>query len=111
MTHADHLRLALACLNESPTVDAAIDRIVSTLQAMAAEAGAPEKYSQPMTEFWMYQMAAARALMPSADCDTLTRAFPHLLDKTICNPQPAIPYVDTRTADSPRDPSHRAVPR
>jgi hypothetical protein len=100
--HADHLRVSLVYLNESPSVDAAVGRMASTLRAFAASVGKPEKFSQPMTEFWMYQMAAARSTLPGADCDTLTRAFPHLLDKTL--------YVDARPADSPRDPSHRPVP-
>jgi hypothetical protein len=31
----------------------------------------------------MYQMAAARAVMPSADCQDLVRAYPRLLDKNL----------------------------
>ena len=88
--HADHLRVALVYLNEAPTVDAAVDVMAATLRAFAASVGKPEKYSQSLTEFWMYQMAAARARMPGADCDALTRAFPYLLDQSICNLQSAI---------------------
>jgi hypothetical protein len=100
--HADHLRVALVYLNEAPTVGAALDRMAATLRAFAASVGTPEKYSQSMTEFWMYQMAAARALMPGADCGALTRAFPHLLDKS---------NAEHRSLDPSRDPSYRPVPR
>lgn len=81
--HVDHLRIALVYLNESPSVEAAVARMASTLRQFAASVGKAEKYSQAVTEFWMYQMAAARALMPSADCQDLVRAYPRLLDKNL----------------------------
>jgi len=81
--HADHLRVALVYLNESPSVDAAVERMASTLRCFAASVGKAEKYSQPTTEFWMYQMAAVRAVMPSADCEALVTAYPRLLDKNL----------------------------
>ena len=59
--HVDHLRVALVYLNESSTVEDAIHRMASSLRRFAAAAGKPEKYSQATTEFWIYQMAAARA--------------------------------------------------
>ncbi|MBI3402371.1 MAG: hypothetical protein HY048_13200 [Acidobacteria bacterium] len=81
--HASHLRVALVYLNESASVDEAIARMASTLQRFAASVGHPDKYSQPTTEFWMYQMAAAHAVRPDADCDALLAAFPWLLDKNL----------------------------
>ena len=81
--HADHLRVALVYLNESDSVDAAVARMASTLKRFAASVGQAEKYSQAVTEFWMYQMAAARAVMPAADCQDLVRAYPRLLDKNL----------------------------
>jgi len=81
--HRDHLRVALVYLNESPTVADAIDRMADTLVRFATSAGQPQKYSQPLTEFWMYQVAAARALMPGATADALFAAFPRLLDKNL----------------------------
>ena len=81
--HVDHLRVALVYLNEAPSVDAAIDRMASTLRRFAASVGQAGKYSQAVTEFWMYQMAAARAMMPSADCQDLVRTYPQLLDKSL----------------------------
>jgi hypothetical protein len=81
--HASHLRVALVYLEESASVDEAIDRMAATLRRFAASVGHPDKYSQPTTEFWMYQMAAAHALLPDADGDALLAAFPWLLDKNL----------------------------
>jgi hypothetical protein len=79
--HVDHLRVAWVYLEESPTVDAALARMAETLRRFAALAGKPEKYSDPLTAFWMHQMASARALMPGAGCAAILEAFPHLCDK------------------------------
>jgi hypothetical protein len=81
--HLEHLRVALVYLDESATVSDAVDRMASTLRRFTASVGRAEKYSQAMTEFWMYQMAAARALMPDAPADTIFAACPHLLDKSL----------------------------
>ena len=81
--HADHLRVALVYLNESPTIGDAVDRMAATLRRFAASVGKPEKYSQATTEFWMYQVAAVRAVMPDAPADALFAAFPRLLDKRL----------------------------
>jgi hypothetical protein len=79
--HTEHLRTALVYLNESATVPEAIDRMSATLRRFATAAGVPDKFSRPVTEFWMYQMAAARAMMPDAPADALFAAWPSLLDK------------------------------
>jgi len=81
--HVDHLRVAWVYLEESPTVEAALARMADTLQRFATTVGKPEKYSDPLTAFWMYQMAAARALMPGADCAAIVDRYPWLLDKTL----------------------------
>ena len=81
--HSDHLRVGLVYLNESPSVGAAVDRMASTLRRFAESVGKAEKYSQATTEFWMYQLAAARALLPGASADALFRACPRLLDKDL----------------------------
>jgi hypothetical protein len=109
--HADHLRVALVYLNESPSIDAAVERMASTLRRFAASVGKPEKYSQPTTEFWMYQMAAARAVMPSADCDALFAAYPRLLDKHLILAYYSTDAAATGSSDSPGDAPDRAVPR
>ncbi len=80
--HVDHLRVALVYLNESATIPDAIERMAATLRRFAASAGQPDKFSRPVTEFWMYQLAAARAMMPDASTDALLAAWPRLLDKT-----------------------------
>jgi hypothetical protein len=79
--HRSHLRVARVYLDESPTIDEAIARMAATLRRFATSVGKPEKYSQSTTEFWMLQVAAARALMPDAGIDELIRAYPRLLDK------------------------------
>jgi hypothetical protein len=79
--HRDHLRVAWVYLEESATVDIARGRMAATLKRFAASAGQIEKYSDALTAFWVYQLAAVRALMPGADCDAILRAYPRLLDK------------------------------
>jgi hypothetical protein len=81
--HVDHLRVAWVYLEESPTVEAAVARMADTLRRFATSVGKPEKYSDPLTAFWMYQMASARALMPGADCRAIVARYPWLLDKTL----------------------------
>jgi len=81
--HVDHLRVAWVYLEESPTVEGALARMAETLRRFATSVGKPEKYSDPLTAFWMYQMAAARALMPGADCAAIVDRYPWLLDKTL----------------------------
>jgi hypothetical protein len=81
LPHVSHLRVAWVYLRESTTVDAALERMTSTLRRLAASVGHPEKYSDQTTAFWMHQMAAVRAVMPDADIDEVLRAYPRLLDK------------------------------
>lgn len=87
--HVDHLRVAWVYLEESPTVDEAVARMAATLRRFAAAVGTPEKYSDPLTAFWMYQMAAARSIMPGADCAAIVAGYPWLLDKTLTRAAPA----------------------
>jgi hypothetical protein len=102
--HASHLRVAWVYLSESPTVDQALARMAATLRRFAASVGRADKYSDAITAFWMYQMAAVRAVMPGADVDDVLRAFPRLLDKDLIASAP-------RAADSSSDPSDRPVSR
>jgi hypothetical protein len=102
--HASHLRVAWVYLSEARTIDEALARMASTLRRFATAVGAPAKYSDAITSFWMYQLAAARAMMPAAALDDVLRAYPRLLDKQLYAPAP-------RPADSPRDPSDRLVSR
>src|SRR5262245_35538907 len=95
--HADHLRLACVYLAEAPSVDEALARMAATLRRVAASVGQAEKYSDRITAFWMYQMAAARAALPGADCAAVLRAFPWLLDKGLVH------AASSGSPDSPRD--------
>jgi hypothetical protein len=101
--HAAHLRIAWVYLSESPTVDEALARMAATLRRFAASVGRPEKYSDAMTGFWMYQMAAVRAAMPDAPLDDVLRAYPRLLDRNLYGPA-------TRASDPPGDTPNRPVP-
>jgi hypothetical protein len=103
--HADHLRLAWVYLSESASVDDALARMAGTLRRFAASVGKAEKYSDRITAFWMYQMAAARAALPGADCAALLRAFPRLLDKDLIDAAPP------RSTDSSRHTPDRPLPR
>lgn len=81
--HADHLRVGLVYLREASTITDAIGRMAGALRQFAARAGVPGKYSQSTTEFWMYQLAAVRAMMPGATADEIFAAYPWLLDKNL----------------------------
>ena len=102
--HASHLRVAWVYLNESASVAEALARMADTLRRFAASVGHAGKYSDRITAFWMYQMAAAHAVMPAAAFDEVVRAFPRLLDKELI-------AVTPRAADPSGDPSDRAVSR
>jgi hypothetical protein len=100
--HASHLRVAWVYLSESSTVDEALARMGDTLRRFAASVGQAEKYSDAITAFWMYQVAAVRAVMPAAAFDDVVRAYPRLLDKELIASTP-------RAAHPSSDPSHRPV--
>jgi hypothetical protein len=55
--HASHLRLALAYLAETHSVDEATDRMAVALRRFAAAAGHAEKYHHTLTVFWMRAVA------------------------------------------------------
>ncbi len=58
--HAAHVRLALAYLEESTSVDEAVERMASSLKRFATALGHPEKYHHTITVFWI--RLAARLL-------------------------------------------------
>jgi hypothetical protein len=103
--HADHLRVAWVYLCEGASVDDALARMSATLRGFAASVGQAEKYSDRITAFWMYQMAAARAALPGADCAALLREFPWLLEKDLFH------AASSRPSDSSRHASNRPLPR
>ena len=109
--HALHLRVAWVYLTESDSVDAAIERMGTTLRRFAASVGKAEKYSQALTEFWMHQVAAVRAVMPGADIDAAIRAYPRLLDKNLVLAYYSSDASAPRAADPSGDASDRLVSR
>jgi hypothetical protein len=102
--HASHLRVAWVYLNECASVDDALARMGETLRRFAASVGHAEKYSDQVTAFWMYQVAAVHAVMPSAAFDDVVRAYPWLLRKELIVSAP-------RAADPSGDASDRPLPR
>jgi hypothetical protein len=107
--HASHLRVAWVYLNECPTVDEALARMAATLRRFAASVGQAGNYSDAITAFWMYQLAAVRAVMPGAGVDEALRAYPRLLDKNLLLAYYSTDAAAPRAPDSPSDPPHRAV--
>ena len=73
--HASHLRVAWVYLCESASVDEALARMGATLRRFASAVGRADKYSDAITAFWMYQMAAARAVMPGAAVEDVRLAL------------------------------------
>jgi hypothetical protein len=55
--HADHVRLALAYLADSPSVAVAADRMASALQEFARAAGHAERYHHTLTLVWVRLVA------------------------------------------------------
>jgi hypothetical protein len=55
--HAAHVRLALELLTDSPSFDAAVERMTAALREKASAAGHPEKYHHTLTLFWMHMVA------------------------------------------------------
>ena len=84
--HIDHLRLAWVYLHEAPTVDDAFQRMAKTLKDFSRSVGKLEKYSDSLTAFWIYQLAALAALTGATSLDDLLRECPRLLDKNFGAP-------------------------
>jgi len=101
--HADHLRVAWACLEECGAPDAALTRLAATLRRFAASVGQLEKYSDGVTGFWIYQLASVRALRPAADLEMVLRACPRLLDKNLLLAYYSADVTPSRPADPPGD--------
>jgi hypothetical protein len=109
--HASHLRVAWVYLHEAPSVDEALARMAATLRRFAASAGQGEKYSDPITAFWMYQMAAVRAVLAGAGIDDVLRAYPRLLDKNLLLAYYSSDAAAPGPTDSSSDAPNRVVSR
>jgi hypothetical protein len=107
--HADHLRVALVYLSQTATVEEAIERMAATVRRFADSVGKADKYSQPITDFWMYQLAGARALLPGASADRLFTACPCLLDKNLVLAYYSSDAAPPGSAHSSRHAPDRAV--
>jgi hypothetical protein len=101
--------VAWVYLNESASLDEAVERMGATLRRFAAAVGKAEKYSEPTTVFWMLQVAAARAAIPDADLDTLLRAYPRLLDKNLMRASEAPHVIAPGSTDSSSDAPDRPL--
>jgi hypothetical protein len=103
------LRVAWVYLHECRSIDQAIGRMAETLRRFAVSAGQAEKYSDPTTAFWMLQVAAARAAMPSASFDEVVQAYPRLLDKHLIRVHEAPHVITSGSLDSSGDAPGRAL--
>jgi hypothetical protein len=108
-SHASHLRVAWVYLNESASLDQAVERMAMTLRRFVASVGKAEKYSEPTTVFWMLQVAAARAAMPGAGLDALLRAYPRLLDKNLIRADDPTHVTASGPTHSPSDTPDRPL--
>ena len=108
--HAAHLRVAWVYLNESPSLDAAVHRMAATLRAFAASVGKADKFSLPVTMFWMLQVASARAMMPEAGLEDVLAAYPRLLDKNLIRAHDPNHVIASGATDSSSHTSDRPVP-
>jgi hypothetical protein len=112
--HADHLHLAIECVREAVTLDAAIDRMDATLRDKAAAAGLPDKYHRTVTVFWMRMVARlVDKDLPLAYYSPARLASDAARREWIEPDLQPMPddATRTRTLDSPRDAPNRFVPR
>jgi hypothetical protein len=117
--HAAHLRFALEHLAESPSFDAAMDRVAAALQAKAADAGHPEKYHHTLTLFWMQMLARLLDKALPLEYYSRERLFSDDARRSWVEPDrlplpenTRIPdATSSRSVDSPRDAPDRTLPR
>ncbi|SRR6266568_7859675 len=81
--HGGHLRLAWLILSHDRKDDA--ERIVAReIQKFAISSGAPNRYHDTLTRFWVRLVGHAMENAPDAgSIDALLAMFPFLLDKTL----------------------------
>lgn len=80
--HAAHLHVAWTYLCESPTTDEAANKMRNTLRKFAVVAGAPEKYHETITLFWVYFLATMRVNARGSTLEQIVAAHPRLLEKS-----------------------------
>jgi hypothetical protein len=117
--HAAHVRFALDCLAAAPSLDAAAEQVEAALRAKAEAAGHPEKYHRTVTLFWMRMVARLLDTGLPLEYYSRDRLFGDEARRSWVEPdlQPLpsghgpFDAAPTRSPDSPRDASHRPVPR
>jgi hypothetical protein len=86
--HRDHLRVAWVCLRRHGRRDTE-RRLLAALQALAARAGKPDKFSAPLTLAWVARIASATAALPADHSfDDLLLYHPGLLDRAAVSQAP-----------------------
>ena len=81
--HRGHLRLAWLILNRHQKTEAA-SIVAREIRRFAASQGAPGRYHETLTRFWVYMVAHAKENAKSAgNIDDLLLEFPILLDKNL----------------------------
>lgn len=78
--HQDHLRLAWVLIQHHGATYAG-ELITATIRQFAAHHGAPERYNETMTRFWIWAVNAGIQKHPALGFHDLLGAEPHLLDK------------------------------
>ena len=73
--HVSHLHVAWVYLTESASVQQGADKMRETLRRFTHSVGAPQKYHETMTLFWVHLLGKARAVncgktwcMPIRNC-------------------------------------------
>ena len=81
--HRDHLRLAWLRCRQAGTIEAAETRVGDDILAFARRAGAPRKYHETLTRFWVRAVAHADAVHAPASFDDLLEKHGSLLDQRL----------------------------
>lgn len=78
--HSEHVRIAYELLSKERFVDA-LPRFARGIRAMAARAGAPQKYNETITTAFLAMIAEQMQLPGPADYEEFRAANPSLFDK------------------------------
>ena len=79
--HASHLHVAWVYLTESSSVQQAANKMRETLRRFTTAVGAPQKYHETITLFWVHLLGQARAVGCGKRLEEVVKANPQLLEK------------------------------
>ena len=79
--HVSHLHVAWVYLAESASVQQAADKMRDTLRRFTHSVGAPQKYHETITLFWVHLLGKARAVSRGKPLEDVVHANPQLLEK------------------------------